>query len=314
MTCPICFTYDCNQVEDTDLYNLESELFPWVLDCPPGFDCQQTTQFNIVCCGQLLSTAIPAGADLETRLGLIRDVLKQCYVRDLFCAGGPPPPFLPPNPPSGTLYLNDPQSYTVFCPDGSPFTYFVPAGWFADATRAQANTAALNYAKGQALLRRMCLSSITANACKDSHYSSTITVKGGLSPFHFSIGSGSLPDGISLTATSPTTALLSGTPTTGGSFTFSVVANDNFGDVTQKTYTICVIDISPNTLPDATQYVPYSQALTATGCATPPLSWQVTSGFLPTGLTLDETTGIISGTPTGNGTFNFTITLQTEAT
>src|SRR5205823_7815501 len=50
----------------------------------------------------------------------------------------------------------------------------------------------------------------------------------------------------------------------------------------------------------------YSQTLAATG-GTPPYAWSVISGSLPAGLTLNATSGAISGTPTTAGTSNFTV-------
>ena len=49
----------------------------------------------------------------------------------------------------------------------------------------------------------------------------------------------------------------------------------------------------------------YNQTLAASGGQTP-YSWTNSSGALPPGLTL-ATNGVISGTPTTNGTFNFTV-------
>lgn len=50
----------------------------------------------------------------------------------------------------------------------------------------------------------------------------------------------------------------------------------------------------------------YSYTLTTSG--TPTATYTVTSGALPTGLTLDATTGTISGRPTAPGTYTFTVT------
>ena len=63
--------------------------------------------------------------------------------------------------------------------------------------------------------------------------------------------------------------------------------------------------ITTDSLPNGTEGTSYSQTLTATGTA--PITWSVTSGSLPTGLTLNESTGLISGTPTTAGTSTFTV-------
>ncbi len=58
-------------------------------------------------------------------------------------------------------------------------------------------------------------------------------------------------------------------------------------------------------LPAAPVGVAYSQALANPG-GTPPLNWSVVAGALPAGMTLSSG-GVISGTPTTAGTFNFTV-------
>lgn len=67
------------------------------------------------------------------------------------------------------------------------------------------------------------------------------------------------------------------------------------------------ITISPVLLPNAIKNNAYSIFITATG-GTATYTYAVTSGVLPTGLTLTTTTGAISGTPTTNGLYSFTIT------
>ena len=65
-------------------------------------------------------------------------------------------------------------------------------------------------------------------------------------------------------------------------------------------------------LPSGTLGVPYSTLLAAAG-GTPPYTWSIAEGTLPTGLQLNQTTGEISGTPTTAGTFGFTIQVADSA-
>ena len=58
-------------------------------------------------------------------------------------------------------------------------------------------------------------------------------------------------------------------------------------------------------LPDGMEGEAYSNRLTAKGTA--PITWSIVSGVLPGGLSLNEDTGEISGTPAGEGTEVFTV-------
>jgi hypothetical protein len=71
----------------------------------------------------------------------------------------------------------------------------------------------------------------------------------------------------------------------------------------QSSGSLTIISNSP--LPAATLGSSYSTFLAATG-GTPPYTWSVTSGSLPSGLTLSAT-GRISGTPTSSGTSFFAL-------
>jgi hypothetical protein len=64
--------------------------------------------------------------------------------------------------------------------------------------------------------------------------------------------------------------------------------------------------ITTSTIANGIQNTAYKATLSATG-GTPPYTWAITSGSLPTGLTLGSSTGVISGTPTVTGTSNFTV-------
>jgi gliding motility-associated-like protein len=69
-----------------------------------------------------------------------------------------------------------------------------------------------------------------------------------------------------------------------------------------------VITLNQTTLPDGTYNTAYSQTLTVASGGQTPYTYSVTSGTLPTGLSL-STAGVISGTPTAAGTFNFTVSV-----
>ena len=71
------------------------------------------------------------------------------------------------------------------------------------------------------------------------------------------------------------------------------------------------VTITTDTLPDGKVGEAYSQILTATG--TTPIKWSISGGALPKGLTLDENTGEISGTPAAEGTASFTVKAANSA-
>ena len=72
------------------------------------------------------------------------------------------------------------------------------------------------------------------------------------------------------------------------------------------------VAITTTALPDGTAFSPYAATLAGIG-GTTPYSWSITAGSLPAGLSLNASTGTISGTPTAAGTTSFTVTV-TDAT
>ena len=135
-------------------------------------------------------------------------------------------------------------------------------------------------------------------------YSSQLTVTGGTSPFTWSVSSGSLPPGLTLNAS---TGLLSGTPTTAGTYTFTVKVTDASGLTDSKPVTLTIIPGPSMTFappPGGWTNTVYGYTLTETG-GTSPYTWSVSSGSLPPGISLSPD-GNLSGTPTATGTYSFT--------
>src|SRR5437773_2114334 len=108
--------------------------------------------------------------------------------------------------------------------------------------------------------------------------------------------------------------VLSGTPTNSGTFTFTVRFTDTHPTPATATKAFSLtINATPSALtittgsplPKGTVGAAYSQALTASG-GTSPYTWSVSAGTPPTGLTLNASSGVIAGTPSGGGTFTFT--------
>jgi large repetitive protein len=146
-------------------------------------------------------------------------------------------------------------------------------------------------------------------------YSTTIVASGGISPYTFSVASGTLPAGLSIAGS---TGIISGSPTASGSFSFVIQAADSetpavIGKSATLTMTVNDFVITTTSLSAANLGIAYTATLAATG-GTTPYTWAVTTGSLPAGLTLNSSTGVISGTPTAAGSFTFTVTATDSAT
>jgi hypothetical protein len=72
------------------------------------------------------------------------------------------------------------------------------------------------------------------------------------------------------------------------------------------------LSITTTTLPSGTVASPYSAPVLTTG-GTTPLKWSLASGSLPSGITLNSATGVLSGTPTAYGNFPISIAVTDSA-
>ncbi|GFZ88536.1 putative Ig domain-containing protein [Dyella caseinilytica] len=142
-------------------------------------------------------------------------------------------------------------------------------------------------------------------------YSVTFGASGGSGSYTYA-ASGTLPPGLTLNA-----GVLSGTATAGGSYNFTITATDSNTNTGSASYPVTVsnasITLSPSTLNAMTAGAAFSQTLSASG-GTPNYQYSVLTGTLPAGLSLNSNTGAISGTPTVEGPYNFTIQARDSST
>jgi large repetitive protein len=133
-------------------------------------------------------------------------------------------------------------------------------------------------------------------------YSTALAASGGITPYSWSVVSGSLPAGLSISAT---TGAISGTPTATGTANFTVQVKDSDGATATAAASITIVaSLSlTNTLPNGTVGVAYSATIGAAGGTTPYTCTII--GNLPAGLSLSGCT--VSGTPTTAGSSTVTV-------
>ena len=169
-------------------------------------------------------------------------------------------------------------------------------GFTAKITDADAHTASapLQITVAPAVL--MISTSTLPNGQVGATYSITLAATGGATPYRWSLSAGALPSGLTLSSA----GVLSGTPAAAGTFSFTVTITDagtqTASALLQITVASAPLMITTSVLPNGEINAAYVATLSATG-GRAPYTWSLTTGALPTGLTLDSSTGAISGTP-----------------
>ncbi|HWG75152.1 MAG TPA: putative Ig domain-containing protein [Acidimicrobiales bacterium] len=220
---------------------------------------------------------------------------------------------------SGNLFVanNGNSSVTGYAPSqyattGDPTPYITIAG-------TNTGLAGVNFI---ALLNPTAPTPLTAingplpTATQGKPYSQQLPITGGTGPYTWSVTPGStLPAGLTLSSA----GVLSGTPTTQSTTSFSVTVTDSSTPAQSVTENVSLTVASANVsitttspLPAATEAASYTEALAANG-GTPPYTWSLVPGStLPAGLSLSAD-GTITGTPTAQGTSTFSVEVSDSA-
>jgi len=137
-------------------------------------------------------------------------------------------------------------------------------------------------------------------------YSQSVQASGGTTPYNWSISAGLLPTGLSISST----GAISGTPSATGTFNFTLQVADSAAGTDTQELSITIVsppalNITTLALPEASVGTAYTQTLLATGGISP-YTWSISAGSLAAGLSLNASTGAITGTPTVAGTASFT--------
>lgn len=240
-----------------------------------------------------------------------------------------PPGVLPPTItyPPGTFVVPDPPPPAPGFPIvltgagcSSNITVVLPFGSSAASIQSARNQIFQQMAQQQAEcdaktlvhpkpppLVAISLSNIQQYFCLDTEMSANITATYSphTLPTTYTVNSALLPPGVNQSQTT-STLILDGIPTTTGDYTFTVQAVAP-GAAGSKTYTMSIIGIdNASPLPNGTPGTPYSETFTATSMPGI-LTWFVSVGVLPDGLSLNPSTGELSGTPTTDVIDTFTI-------
>jgi hypothetical protein len=138
-----------------------------------------------------------------------------------------------------------------------------------------------------------------------AYSSEEVEAWGGTPVYLYSIASGALPLGLTI---SSTTGIISGIPTVAGNFTFAVQVTDSLGATLTRVFSVFVGDpsivIAPPSPNTGTIGSPYSSVITPSG-GTAPYAFGIATGSLPPGMAMDGL-GNVTGTPSVSGLYPVT--------
>lgn len=253
-TCVTCAGLNCLDLpDDSELYSLDREIFPFILRCPEGQDCTEGNFVRFVCCNVTITAFFPPGSTSEQRNLILQDAVNQCSVAAAFCGeldqneNPPDPPEVPPTPPVQEFFCSEPVGLTLPCPDGN-FHYRLPACAFTGRTQEEANELATEFAIIDANDKKFCVSIPTMCWCSDVANSFDNQIFGGELPYSIGVTLGYVPAGLSVFVVG-SKVRISGTPTTPGIYSFTLNVTDGTGNYWTGvvTFSVQTIGYSANT-------------------------------------------------------------------
>jgi len=142
-------------------------------------------------------------------------------------------------------------------------------------------------------------------------YYAALQAAGGTPPYTWSIISGGLPTGLNFAAT----GIISGTPSLAGTFNFTAQVTDSTAATASQAFVITItqppLKFLTTTLAVAEELKAYTDRITVSG-GTTPYTWSISSGSLPSGITLNPATGFFSGIPAKGtvGSYSFMVSVS----
>ena len=185
------------------------------------------------------------------------------------------------------------------------------AGTYVFTVRAAVNADSRADTKvlGIAVRNRAAITAEEAPASEVSApFQQLLAASGGTGTFTWALASGALPSGLVLGPT----GTIAGTPTTAGSFRFSVSATDTEGRVATLTETLRVaarVGVATRTFRPGKVGRYFEGRLRASG-GVQPVSWKLKRGPLPRGIRFDRQLGLFNGTPTRAGTYRVLVEVR----
>jgi len=218
-----------------------------------------------------------------------------------------------------TVTTNDPKgaSWTLSGSGSLSNTTATSATYIAPASAATAFTATVtatsvsDTTKSASVTINVSASlTITTNSLPNGEvgvsYSQNLNVTGGTPPYSLSISAGTPPPGLGVTNIS-----IAGTPTTPGTYNFTVEVTDfaippNTATANLSIAIVSRVTITTTSLPGGTVGTVYAQTVRATGGMPP---YNFSAAGLPGGLNINPASGAVAGVPAASETSNFTVSV-----